>query len=141
MIKVITKGDKYIGLLEVSKLAFYFDWNYCKKNYDNFNNPRIQIYWETEDDRVGGIITDFKSPEEFDIIGKLSQLDKELEEFVEKHPNINYRDYLCSSLLKAINGWTANWIYLTPKESFISLIKSQHPEFQEDKEYLLIKLL
>ena len=65
MIKVITKGDKYIGLIEVSKLAFYFDWNYCKKNYDNFNNPRIQIYWETEDDRVGGIITDFKSPVKF----------------------------------------------------------------------------
>lgn len=90
-------------------------------------------------------------------IGKLSQLDKELEEFVDRwgddisrdivnfialgysdivkidgNGNLYYKDYLDNMN----NNYT-----LTPKQSFISLIKSQHPEFDESKEYLLIKLL
>lgn len=68
------------------------------------------------------------------LIGKISELDKELEEFVDwsvfDEPIKLYVNYIDD------NPW-----FKTPKQSFISLIKSQHPEFQENKDYLLIKLL
>ncbi len=127
-----------VGLIEVPKLAFYFDWGYCSQ-YDSNNNPKIQIYWETEDDRLGGIITKFITPNQFEILNKLSQLDKELEEFVE----------LTGTGLFKMYNWTEDKVKeigiqpltTSSKKSFISLIKSQHPEFDSEKEYLLIKLL
>jgi hypothetical protein len=67
------------------------------------------------------------------LLGKLSQLDKELEEFVDVKNNW-YKNYIIG--LGGIN-WHE---FKAPKQSFISLIKSQHPEFDENKEYLLIKL-
>lgn len=128
MIKVKTKDDKYIGLIEVPKLAFYFDWIEGK-------NGNIYIYWETEDGRIGGIKTNFQKWNDFEILNKLSKLDKELEEFVDK--------ILTSTI--GIDYWESYDRYYnsykTPKQSFISLIKSQRPEFQEDKEWLVIKLL
>lgn len=75
-----------------------------------------------------------------ELIGKLSELtDKDCEEFVEKHPNIKYRDYMASTLSKAINGWTVNWIQNSAKESFTSLLKSEG--IDTSKEHLIIKVL
>ena len=77
---------------------------------------------------------------EASIVGKLSELtDKDCEEFVEKHPNIAYRDYTASTLSKAINEWTVNWNKNSAKESFISLLESEGVD--TSKEYLIIKVL
>lgn len=73
----------------------------------------------------------------FKYLGELSGLDKELEEFVDKSlplpltekSNWYYKDYTNTTCL------------LNIKESFISLIKSQYPDFEENNEYLLIKIL
>lgn len=83
------------------------------------------------------ILTNYRS------IGKLLQLDKELEEFVDKM-YINYGTkkpihFGYDNYIKCDKG--INLACETPKQSFVSLIKSQHPEFDESKEYLLIKLL
>ena len=129
-------GD--VGLIEVPKLAFYFDWGYCSQ-HDSNNNPKIQIYWETEDDRLGGIITKFITSNQFEILDKLSQLDKELEEFVELTNTGLFKMYNWTE--DKINAAGIQPITTSSKKSFISLIKSQHPEFDESKEYLLIKLL
>jgi hypothetical protein len=75
------------------------------------------------------------------IVGKFSELeDNDLEEFVEKHPNIYYKDYMVDIISKAINGWTSNWAMLTAKESFDTLCKSQGIEDDLDN-YLIIKKL
>ena len=84
------------------------------------------------------------------ILGKLSELDKELDEFVDRNV-IAKGEEIDGFVLKEdfIMGWK-NYInnktvqpyeFDTPKQSFISLVKSQHPEFQGDKEWLVIKLL
>ena len=129
--KTIKTKDKELLVVEVPKLAFYFDWNYCKKNYDDFNNPRIQIYWETEDDRVGGIVTNFKSAEDFDILGKLSELaDEQCEEFVDLlHDNSYIEDIKCWSgkfyyNYKQVPGMMNQLMY-TAKQSFLSLLQSE----------------
>lgn len=124
MKQIKTKSGN-IGIIEVPKLAFYFDWIEGK-------NGNIYIYWETEDGRIEVIKTNFQKWSDFEILNKLSQLDKELDEFIDVVSNnlFLYRDYLCK-----------DFTILKRKQSFISLIKSQHPEFQEDKEYLLIRLL
>lgn len=71
------------------------------------------------------------------IIGKLSELtDIECKEFVEKHPNIQYRDYMVSTLSKSINGWTVNWVKPTAKESFLTLLQSEG--IDTSKEWLII---
>ncbi len=149
MKQIKTKSGN-IGIIEVPKLAFYFDWIEGK-------NGDIYIYWETEDGRIEGIKTNFQKWSAFEILNKLSKLDKELEEFVDRwgddisrdivnfivlgysdivkidgNGNLCYKDYLDNMN----NNYT-----LTPKQSFISLVKSQHSEFQEDKEWLVIKLL
>lgn len=77
----------------------------------------------------------------FKYFGDLSQLDKELEEFVHKMLQNNPPDQEIK-----FRGQYYDYCELTsyldsPKQSFISLIKSQHPEFDSEKEYLLIKLL
>ena len=135
MITIKTKvGD--VGLVEVPKLAFYFDWGYCTK-HDSNNNPKIQIYWEAEDDGLGGIITNFIKSNQFEILDKLSQLDKELEEFVE----------LTNTGLFKMYNWTEDKIKAdgiqpittSSKKSFISLLESEG--IDTSKEYLVIKIL
>jgi len=83
----------------------------------------------------------FYLPEgKWEILGKLSEItNKDCEEFVEKHPNIAYRDYMASTLSKAVNGWTANWSIQSAKQSFISLLQSEN--IDTNKEWLLIKLI
>lgn len=140
MIKVKTKDNKYIGLIEVPKSAFYFDWK-CISDMSEF----ISIYCETEDDWVHIYQTKFTSPNQFEIIGKLSELDKELEEYID---SFNYDpEYKKDDKFT----WYKDYIYPiideelfdieTPKDSFISLIKLQHSEFDVTKEWLIIKIL
>jgi len=74
-----------------------------------------------------------------------SELDKELEEFVD-FKYIAGVDPIEEPLLIINEKWYIDYIdnnnyYKTPKQSFISLIKSQHPEFDSEKEWLVIKLL
>ena len=135
MITIKTKvGD--VGLVEVPKLAVYFDWGYCTK-HDSNNNPKIQIYWEAEDDGLGGIITNFIKSNQFEILDKLSQLDKELEEFVE----------LTNTGLFKMYNWTEDKIKAagiqpittSSKKSFISLLESEGVD--TSKEYLIIKVI
>ena len=142
MKQIKTKSGN-IGIIEVPKLAFYFDWIEGK-------NGNIYIYWGTEDGRIEFIKTNFQKWSDFEILNKLSQLDKELDEFVDRNV-IAKGEEIDGFVLKEdfIMGWK-NYInnktvqpyeFDTPKQSFISLVKSQHPEFQGDKEWLVIKLL
>jgi len=125
-------GD--IGIIEVPKLSFYFDWSWQSSNKID---PKIQIYWETEDDRIDGIITDFKDPKDFEILGKLSELtDKDCEEFVEALNSV-YLDYLNPDYAKA--DYTNEWGCNSTKESFISLLQSEGVD--TSKEFLIIKIL
>ena len=140
MIKVKIKDNKHIGLIEIPKLAFYFDWGYCSQ-HDSNNNPKIQIYWETEDDRLGGIITKFITPNQFDILNKLSQLDKELEEFVDKVENILNPFQIGDDDNIYFEDYSKSYpeLFKTAKESFISLLESEG--IDTSKEYLVIKIL
>lgn len=139
--KTIQTKSGEILLVKVPELAFYFDWNYCKKNYDDFNNPRIQIYWETEDDRVGGIITNFKFAGEFEIVGKFSELkDEVFEEFVETHSSVDI-GLVTPRFVKFYKYYETVLEYCyTSKVSFISLCKSQGIE-DDLSNYLIVKKL
>lgn len=147
-------GD--IGIIEVPKLSFYFDWSWQSSNKID---PKIQIYWETEDDRIGGIITDFKDPKDFEILDKLSELtDKDCEEFVENTVRCNNCDWEdCEDNLKTFvdmsehvgkeiyyykgcpNCETDDYLMDIAKESFISLLQSEG--LDTSKEFLIIKIL
>lgn len=65
MIKKI-EGKIPFLVISVPKIAFYFDWIKVKEG--------IAIYWETKDDRIGKILTNFQSENEFEILGKYSEL-------------------------------------------------------------------
>ncbi len=145
-----TKADELL-LIKVPELAFYFDWK-IKSDFES-----IIIYYETEDGKMGQIETDLLDWNKFEIIGKFSQLkDKDFEEFVfqwgqnmsrdivnfcilgysdivkiDKNNNLCYKNYL--------DNFNNNYT-LTPKESFISLCKSQGIEDDLDN-YLIIKKL
>ena len=74
--------------------------------------------------------------ERFRSIGKLSQLDKELEEFVEfKYPFDGQYDKVFRNYLKLARNYLLN----SAKESFISLLQSEG--IDTGKEYLIIRIL
>lgn len=146
--KQIETNTSKLLIIKVPELAFYFDWNYCKKNYDDFNNPKIQIYWETEDDRIGGFITNFKSAEDFNILGKLSELSEEkcsrfvkyifIDAWFPGEINLEgYKDYS----FKLIGELFYDKIYKfkTAKESLISLLQSN--DIDTSKNLLIIEVL
>ena len=155
MKEITTKSGKLL-LVKVPELTFYFDWAYCQKNYDFKNNPRIKIYWETKDDRVGGIITNFITANQFEILGKFSELkDEDFKEFVLQWGQDMSKDIINSVVLgfSDIIKVDENGLYykdyldninnnytLTVKESFQSLVKSQGLD-DDLNNYLIIKVL
>ena len=150
MKEITTKSGKLL-LVKVPDTAFYFDW---KINSD-FNN-KVTIYCETRDDRVINLYSEFTNPNQFEILGKFSELkDDDFEEFVLQwgqdmnkdiinpvvlgfsdiikvdENGLYYKDYLDN----INNNYT-----LTVKESFQSLVKSQGLDDNLDN-YLIIKVL
>jgi hypothetical protein len=141
LIKTIqTKSGKLL-LIKVPKLSFYFDWK-TNSDFDEF----ITIYCETEDGWVHNFKTEFTSPNQFEIIGKFSELeDKDFEEFVEfddvsgdfiPHKfKIAFKNY---NLQYEFEDDERYYCFVKAKESFQSLCKSQGIEDDLDN-YLIIK--
>ena len=118
--------------MEVPKLAFYFDWK-ITSDFDEF----ITIYCETQDGWVKNFRTEFTNPNQFEILGKLSELIyKDCEEFVENDGDSlgvwykNYNDKIDNKPPYSLE---------TPKESFISLLQSEGIDI--NKEHLILKIL
>lgn len=82
-------------------------------------------------------------PKDFEnIIGTINKdgvIDFDCEMYIEKHPNLNYKDYMISTLSLLKNGWTANWTKNIKEDSFISLLQSKEIFLEElNNEKLLI---
>lgn len=128
MIKRI-EGKVPFLVVPIPKLAFYFDWVYALHKYDKNNNPRINIYWETEDNRIYGIITDFIDLNQFEILGKYSELTEELcEKLIEKvYTDFSlyaFKDYIDFRKVSTDNRVKSKILgYISAKESLKSLLK------------------
>ena len=127
--------------MEVPKLAFYFDWK-ITSDFDEF----VTIYCETQDGWVKNFRTEFTNPNQFEILGKLSELtDKDCEGFVDKYMKLicprkgdNYNEikFACYAYSSTHNQRTM--ALKSAKESFISLLQSEGVD--TNKEYLIIKV-
>ena len=153
MKEITTKSGKLL-LVKVPKLAFYFDWEYSKKNFEPDYNSKIKIYWETLDERRGMIITNFTNSNQFEILGKFSELrDDDFEEFCELNNALKEAQKIFPRKDLSIHVDANNWKYtnyLFPhdyyfglqyaKDSFETLVKSQGLDDSLD-DYLIIKVL
>lgn len=115
-------GD--ILCVEVPDLAFYVDWGYSNKAKDANGNSKIHIYYETEDNRIGGIITDFIENIQFNILGLLKDLtDSDVGKFVELTNTGLYKNYIWSDL--KVKETCIQPLSNSAKQSFISLLQSE----------------
>ena len=148
MKEITTKSGKLL-LVKVPDAAFYFDW---KINSD-FNN-KVTIYCETRDDRVINLYSEFTNPNQFEILGKFSELkDEDFEEFCELNNALKEAQKIFPRKDLSIHVDANNWKYtnyLFPhdyyfglqyaKDSFETLVKSQGLDDNLDN-YLIIKVL
>lgn len=144
-----------ILVVEVPELAFYFDWKWSRAVKIALivsspqsppmasDAPTIVIYWETEDNRVGCAFTKFTDPNQFEIVGKLSELaDEKCEVFVEiaHEGGVDIGGEITQKVFKDYSSkGQIHKLFFEAKESFISLLQSKG--IDTSKEQLIIKTL